>query len=202
MPPRTPNLCRKIHRPRYCLCTKCCDAGAKGAPGTKIQTFEIAQICCLAECIVCAAMDRRSTKATLPNFVAALGGCRPTGEKNYTALSRGMPPASPPKFGIRQNMSRIRPSARSRHVPAFMLSLYFWTQIGRLVVSAKYKLHGCYRSGEIAVETCKVVHFRVLQQDPPFSAMRCVPAITRRRDFLCVKNYYGTGSVHLAVQTL
>jgi hypothetical protein len=56
----------------------------------------------------------------------------------------------------------------------FLLSLYFRTQIVRLVVAAKYELHGC-RSGESAVETVEVIHFRVLHHDLTFSAMRCDP---------------------------
>jgi hypothetical protein len=187
MPPRAPIFCTKIHRPQACLYAKFCDPGAKGAPGTKIQTFEIAQICCMAECIVCAALDRRSTTANLPNFVAALRGHRSTGGKNSGALSGGLTPTSRPKVVVRQNLSRFRPIARRRHVPAFTLSLYFPMHIVLLVVAAKYELRSCYRSGESAVETCEVVHFRVLQHDPPFSAMRCVPAIAPRLDVLCLK---------------
>jgi hypothetical protein len=141
----------------------------------------------MAVCIVCAAMDRRSTTTTRPNFVPALKGHRSTGEKKYGALSRRMPPTARLKVGVRQNMCRFRRSVRSRHVPACMLSLYFRTQFVRLVVAAKYELHSSYRSGEIAVATVDVVHFRVLQHDPPFSTMRCVSAIARRRDVLCVK---------------
>jgi hypothetical protein len=67
-------------------------------------------------------------------------------------------------------------------VPAFMLSLYFRTAFVRLVVAAKQELHGCYRSGDIAVETVEVVHFGGLQHD---TVIHCVPAISRRRDLLC-----------------
>jgi hypothetical protein len=141
----------------------------------------------MVECIVCAAMDRLSSKSNLPNFVAALRGHGSTGEKNLGALSRGMTLTSRPKIVVRQNMSRFRPSARRRHAPAFALSLYFRMHIVLLVVGEKYELHSCYRSGENAVETVEVVHFRVLQHDPPFSAKRCVPAIARRLDVLCVK---------------